>query len=86
MVGACARPDQLMLAARSRQSPVATARGGRPGKNEQPHDTAGSTPSAITSPGHPSATRTGPSTQIRQDDPAHPPSQQVTDKEAAAMT
>jgi hypothetical protein len=51
MIGACPRPDQLMFAARSRQAPVVTVRGGRPGKNEQPRNTAGFTPSAITSPG-----------------------------------
>jgi hypothetical protein len=86
MVRASARPDQLMMAARPRQPPVATARGGRPGKNEQPHDAAGSTPSIITSPGHPSATCTGSSTQMRQDDPRapHPPSTGL--REVGAMT
>lgn len=67
--GARARPDQLMFAARSRQATVAAARGGRPGKIEQPHPSPGFTPSAITSPD-----RLDPRTQIRQGDPAHRPS------------
>jgi hypothetical protein len=65
-IGACARPDQLMSAARSWVSPVVAARGGRPGKNEQPRTPSGSTPPAIMSPG-----RSDSCTQIRQGDPAH---------------
>ncbi len=62
--------DHLMFAARSRQCPVVAACGGRPGKNEQPRNNAGFTPSAITSPGH-LRIGSGPRTQIRQDDAAH---------------
>ena len=64
--GACARPLQLMFAARSCVTPVAAVRGGRPGQNEQPRTPMGFTPPAIMSPGH-----TDPRTQIRQGDPAH---------------
>ncbi len=64
--GACARPDQLMFAARSWVPPVAAISGGRPGKNEQPRTPSGFTPPAIMSPG-----QLDPRTQIRQGDPAH---------------
>lgn len=58
---------QLMPAASSRQSPVATALpGGRPGKNERPHSSPGT-------PHRPSRDRTsnGPRTQIRLGAGAH---------------
>jgi len=51
MTGTRPRPIQLMPAAGSRNPPVVAARGGRPGKNEQPQSIAGFTPYAITSPG-----------------------------------
>jgi len=60
-----------MFAACSLHRPVVAACGGRPGKNEQPRNNAGFTPSAITSPGH-LRISSGPRTQIRLDDAAHP--------------
>jgi hypothetical protein len=86
MICARPRPDQLMFAARSRHCPVVTLRGGRPGKTEQPRNTAGFTPSAITSPSHLTAFRAGSSTQIRQGDAAHPSRDRRLPEEVAAMS
>ena len=44
--GACARPLQLMFAARSRVTPVAAVPGGRPGQNEQPRTPNGVHPTS----------------------------------------
>jgi hypothetical protein len=50
----CVRsPPSADVAARSWQAPVVAARGGRPGKIEQPRTPPGYTPSAIMSPGQP---------------------------------
>lgn len=72
MDGAGLVSSQLMLAAGSRESLVATLLGGRPGKNERPHNNTGLVPALIMSPGHYNAKRTGSRTQIRQSGTAHP--------------
>jgi hypothetical protein len=65
-IGARARPNQLMSAARSCTPPVAAGSGGRPEQSEQPRPHRGS-------PHRPSCRRvvSDPRTQIRQGDPAH---------------
>lgn len=74
--------NQLMPAASSPDPPDAASHGGRPGKNERLRHLAGSTPSAITSPGR----HTRPRTKIRLGAGAHSITAASSLQEGRAMT